>query len=157
MRRRSLGFWLQLALTLAVSAFLGVPILQSMLAGVTRNIFTGVWKSGLTLDWVGQVLVLYWPAILLSIGFDVAAIVLLTILFCSFSMWAVWNLLTGRPSIYLVTLAGVQLILWVTLVVGYFLLAHVSQVQADIWRLQQTIALASPPATTDAARYYDEE
>ena len=67
MRKRSLGFWLQLTLTLAVSAFLGVPILQSMLAGVTRNIFQGVVKSGLTLDWVGQVLVLYWPAILLSI------------------------------------------------------------------------------------------
>jgi len=67
MRYRSLGFWLQLGLTLAVSAFLALPILQSMLAGVTRNIFTGVIKSGLTLDWVAQVLDLYWQAILLSI------------------------------------------------------------------------------------------
>ena len=85
------------------------------------------------------------------------AIVLLSALFTSFSAWAVWNLLTGRPSIYLVTLAGVQLVLWVTLVVGYFLLAHVSQVQADLWRLQQTLALTTPAVTTDAARYYDEE
>ena len=66
MRKRSLGFWLQLALTLLVSAFLGVPIVQSMLAGVTRNIFVGL-KSGLTVDWIDQVLALYWPAILLSI------------------------------------------------------------------------------------------
>ena len=85
------------------------------------------------------------------------AIVLLTALFAWFSAWAVWNLLTGRPSIYLVTLAGVQLVLWVTLVVGYFLLAHVSQVQADIWRLQQTLARTTPAVTPDAARYYDEE
>lgn len=64
--RRGAGFWFQLALTLAVSALLGVPILLSALAGVTRNIFVGL-KSGLTLDWVDQVLTLYWPAILLSV------------------------------------------------------------------------------------------
>jgi hypothetical protein len=37
--RRSVWFWLQLALTLAVCAFLIVPIGLSMLAGVTQNYF----------------------------------------------------------------------------------------------------------------------
>lgn len=66
MDKRSAGFWLQLLLTLLVAAFIAVPILQSMLAGVTRNVFIGL-RSGLTLDWVAQVLTQYWPAILLSI------------------------------------------------------------------------------------------
>src|ERR1700712_2562092 len=66
MDKRSAGFWLQLLLTLLVAAFITVPILQSMLAGVTRNVFVGL-RSGLTLDWVIQVLTQYWPAILLSI------------------------------------------------------------------------------------------
>ncbi len=66
MTKRSLGFWLQLALTLLVAAFVIIPILQSMLAGVTRNVFAGL-RSGLTLDWVAQVLTLYWPAIVLSV------------------------------------------------------------------------------------------
>ena len=66
MARYRLGFWAQFALTLVVAAFVTVPILQSILAGVTRNVFIG-YRSGLTLDWVGQVLTQYWPAILLSV------------------------------------------------------------------------------------------
>ena len=48
----------QLAFTLAVAAFLIVPAVLSMLAGVTANYFRGI-RSGLTLQWVWQVLQLY--------------------------------------------------------------------------------------------------
>jgi putative spermidine/putrescine transport system permease protein len=43
MRRsvRSATFWLLLAFTLGVCAFLVVPVRMSMLAGVTQNYFTG--------------------------------------------------------------------------------------------------------------------
>jgi putative spermidine/putrescine transport system permease protein len=47
-------FWLLLAFTLLVCAFLIVPVIMSMLAGVTQNYFIGV-SSGLTLDWVLKV------------------------------------------------------------------------------------------------------
>ena len=48
----------QLLLTLLVAAFLIVPALLSMAAGVTANYFRGV-QSGLTLQWVVQVWALY--------------------------------------------------------------------------------------------------
>jgi putative spermidine/putrescine transport system permease protein len=48
----------QLVFTLLVAAFLIVPAVQSMLAGVTVNYFQGV-RSGLTLQWVAQVWELY--------------------------------------------------------------------------------------------------
>lgn len=60
------GFWLQLGLSLAVSIFIAVPMGYSVLAGLMRNAFIGL-SSGLTLEWVGQVLGLYWPSILLSV------------------------------------------------------------------------------------------
>lgn len=53
-RRRGPAFVALLAFTLAVCAFLVVPIAQSMLAGVTQNYFVG-WRGGLTLDWVAKV------------------------------------------------------------------------------------------------------
>ena len=53
-----LRYWLQLAFTLLVCAFLVVPVGMSILAGVTENYFVGV-KSGLTLRWVGEVWALY--------------------------------------------------------------------------------------------------
>lgn len=48
----------QLLFTLLVAAFLIVPALLSMLAGVTVNYFRGI-SSGLTLQWVWQVWELY--------------------------------------------------------------------------------------------------
>jgi putative spermidine/putrescine transport system permease protein len=54
MKRRSPLFWLLLAFTLMVCAFLVVPVAMSMLAGVTQNYFVG-WRGGLTLDWVVKV------------------------------------------------------------------------------------------------------
>jgi putative spermidine/putrescine transport system permease protein len=53
-----LAFIAQLAFTLLVAAFLIVPALLSMLAGVTENYFRGI-KSGFTLQWVLQVFELY--------------------------------------------------------------------------------------------------
>ena len=57
MRERIL-FAVQLTFTLLVAAFLIVPALLSMTAGVTENYFRGV-QSGLTLQWVVQVWELY--------------------------------------------------------------------------------------------------
>lgn len=57
---------LQLTITLLACAFLLVPTLQSVLAGVTVNYFQGV-KSGLTLKWIGEVWTLYSNSIFLSI------------------------------------------------------------------------------------------
>ena len=52
--RRGARFWGQLAFTLLVCAFLIVPVVMSVLAGVTENFFVGL-KSGLTLRWIGEV------------------------------------------------------------------------------------------------------
>lgn len=64
--RRDFRFWLQLAFTLLVCAFMIVPVLLSMVAGVTENFFVGV-SSGLTLRWVAQVWEMYQPTIWRSI------------------------------------------------------------------------------------------
>ena len=54
MRRDSVLFGLQLAFTASVCAFLIVPVLLSMLAGLTVNYLVGL-ESGLTLRWVIEV------------------------------------------------------------------------------------------------------
>ena len=56
--RNRLIFAGQLVFTLTVAAFLIVPAILSMVAGVTANYFRGV-RSGLTLQWVMQVWELY--------------------------------------------------------------------------------------------------
>lgn len=43
-----------LAVTLLACAFLLIPIIQSVLAGLTVNDFRGL-SSGLTLKWIGEV------------------------------------------------------------------------------------------------------
>jgi len=82
-------------------------------------------------------------------------IVFLTMAIVVFGAWAIRNVLTGAPSIYLVTLVGVQLILWATLVVGYFILTHVSQIEAELWRVQGK--LPQNPAAPHEPIYYFEE
>ena len=67
------GFWAGLAFTCALAAFLIVPALVSMTAGVTENYFRGV-ASGLTLRWVGEVLDLYLDTIWLSLGIALATL-----------------------------------------------------------------------------------
>ncbi len=63
--RRGL-FLAQLGFTIAVCAFMVVPVILSVLAGVTVNFFQGV-RSGLTLRWVQQVWGLYADTIVSSV------------------------------------------------------------------------------------------
>ncbi|MDU6374571.1 MAG: ABC transporter permease subunit [Bradyrhizobium sp.] len=60
-------FALQLLFTLIVAAFLVVPAALSIAAGVTVNYFRGI-QSGVTLQWVAQVLDLYAGTIMASIA-----------------------------------------------------------------------------------------
>lgn len=70
---RSLAFVSQLAFTLVVCAFLIVPVVQSVVAGLTENFMVGV-RSGLTLRWFGQVWSLYRDTIFLSILIGLACL-----------------------------------------------------------------------------------
>ena len=63
--RDRLTFAAQLLFTLLVAAFLIVPAVLSMTAGVTVNYFLGI-RSGLTLQWVAQVWELYYDTIFRS-------------------------------------------------------------------------------------------
>jgi putative spermidine/putrescine transport system permease protein len=71
--KRTLRFYLQLAFTVAVCAFLLVPVVLSVIAGVTENFFIGI-KSGFTLRWVVEVWSLYHKTIFLSIGIALATL-----------------------------------------------------------------------------------
>ena len=66
-------FYVQLAFTLLVCAFLVVPVVMSVLAGVTENFFVGL-RSGLTLRWIGEVWNLYSQTVFLSIGIALACL-----------------------------------------------------------------------------------
>ncbi|WJR76421.1 ABC transporter permease subunit [Bradyrhizobium sp. NP1] len=76
--RDRLIFTSQLLFTLLVAAFLVVPAVLSIMAGVTVNYFRGI-QSGLTLQWVAQVFDLYAGTIGLSflIAFATLAVTLL--------------------------------------------------------------------------------
>ena len=76
---------LQLAVTLSACAFLLVPTILSVMAGLTVNYFKGI-SSGLTLKWVYQVWELYADSIFLSMWLAVAC------LFCT--------LIIGLPAAY---------------------------------------------------------
>lgn len=76
---RPLRFWLQLLFTLLVAAFLLVPVLLSVLAGLTRNYFQGL-ASGLTFDWVIQVWQVYSPTVWLSLELALATALLAVLL-----------------------------------------------------------------------------
>jgi len=66
MEKRSKLFYFQLFLTLLVCAFLIVPVIQSVTAGITNNFIEGV-KSGFTLRWFVKVWELYRDTIFRSI------------------------------------------------------------------------------------------
>ncbi|MEM8836553.1 MAG: ABC transporter permease subunit [Pseudomonadota bacterium] len=83
-RQASLTF--QIVITLMACAFLIVPAIMSILAGITVNYFKGIWESGVTLRWIGEVWVLYADSILLS---------LLIAFSCLFA-----TLLVGVPAAY---------------------------------------------------------
>ncbi|WP_404994613.1 ABC transporter permease [Cupriavidus pauculus] len=71
--RRTGGYWLQLTLTLAVCVFMTVPVVLSVLAGLTNNIFVGL-SSGLTVRWLAEVWSLYRNTIFLSLGIALACL-----------------------------------------------------------------------------------
>jgi putative spermidine/putrescine transport system permease protein len=64
--RRAGGFYAQLAVTALIGAFLIVPVILSVVAGLTVNFFQGV-RSGLTLRWIGEVWSLYSDTVYLSL------------------------------------------------------------------------------------------
>jgi putative spermidine/putrescine transport system permease protein len=66
-------FAAQLAFTILVCAFLVVPVVMSVMAGLSTNFFVGV-KSGLTLRWVAEVWQLYSGTVYRSIGIAVACL-----------------------------------------------------------------------------------
>lgn len=71
--RRKFLFSIQLAFTFLVCAFMVVPVVLSIMAGLTVNFFQGI-SSGLTLRWVMQVLHLYAGTIGLSLQIAVACL-----------------------------------------------------------------------------------
>ncbi|MEO8322342.1 MAG: ABC transporter permease, partial [Bradyrhizobium sp.] len=92
--RDRLIFTSQFIFTLLVAAFLVVPAILSISAGVTVNYFRGI-QSGVTLQWVVQVWELYAGTILLS--FVIA-----------FATLAV-TLVVGVPSAYALHVRGGRL------------------------------------------------
>ncbi|MEO0818827.1 MAG: ABC transporter permease subunit [Pseudomonadota bacterium] len=89
MRSRPI-FALQLGVTLLAAAFLIVPAVMSILAGVTENYFRGL-SSGLTLKWVGEVWRLYADSIWLSLRIALACL-LLTLVIGVPAAWALTKL-----------------------------------------------------------------
>ena len=79
MMKRTPLFWLQLAFTLTVCAFLVVPVILSVLAGLTVNYQTGL-SSGLTLRWVLEVWSGYRNTIFHSIALSLACLVITLLL-----------------------------------------------------------------------------
>ena len=78
-KTRSAAFILQLGFSLLVCAFLIVPVVQSVVAGLTENFMVGV-KSGLTLRWFIQVWDLYRETIFLSILIGLACLAVTLVL-----------------------------------------------------------------------------
>lgn len=76
---RKILFSLQLAFTLAVCAFLVVPVVLSILAGLTVDYFAGL-SSGLTLRWVFAVWDGYRDTIFLSLGIALACLLITLLL-----------------------------------------------------------------------------
>src|ERR1700729_2603408 len=94
MTARRLIFFIQLAVTLLVAAFLIVPAALSMMAGVTVNYFQGI-RSGVTLAWIGQVWELYADTIARSFQIAFAALAV--------------TLVVGVPAAYALHVRGGRL------------------------------------------------
>lgn len=77
--RRKPRFFAQLTFTVLVCAFMLVPIVQSVMAGVSENFFIGI-RGGVTLRWVEQVWSMYRPSIFLSLGIALACLVVTLVL-----------------------------------------------------------------------------
>ncbi|MFA6018877.1 MAG: ABC transporter permease subunit [Rhodospirillales bacterium] len=85
MTRQRLLFGLQLVFTMAVCAFLVVPVILSILAGLTENYQIGL-QSGLTVRWLAEVWNGYRHTLFHSIGLSLACLVV--------------TLLIGVPAAY---------------------------------------------------------
>jgi putative spermidine/putrescine transport system permease protein len=83
--RRSGTFYAQLAFTLAVAAFVLVPMALSIVAGFTTNYIRGP-LNGLTLRWIGEVWERYGNTVLFSLAIAVACLII--------------TLLIGVPAAY---------------------------------------------------------
>jgi putative spermidine/putrescine transport system permease protein len=92
--RDRLIFASQFVFTLLVAAFLVVPAILSISAGITVNYFRGI-RSGVTLQWVSQVWDLYADTILLSFVIAFATLVV--------------TLVVGVPSAYALHTRGGRL------------------------------------------------
>lgn len=71
--RRTPLFWALLAFTVCVAAFLIVPVILSVLTGLTNNQFVGL-SSGLTFKWVAKVWTDYQSSLWLSMGIAIACL-----------------------------------------------------------------------------------
>jgi len=72
--KRSYRFYLQLLFTITVCAFLIVPVVMSVMAGVTENFIKGI-SSGVTLRWIVEVWALYKETIFLSLLIAIACLI----------------------------------------------------------------------------------
>lgn len=72
-------FYLQLSFTILVCAFLIVPVIMSMMAGVTENFIKGI-SSGITLRWIIEVWSLYHETIYLSLLIAISCLICTIIL-----------------------------------------------------------------------------
>lgn len=79
----------QIVITIFVAAFLIVPIILSMAAGITQNYFQGIWVSGVTLEWLFEVLALYSETVFLSLKIALATLAV--------------TLVIGVPAAYVLT------------------------------------------------------
>ena len=70
---------LQLTVTLTACAFLLIPTLMSVLAGITVNYFKGI-SSGLTFKWILSVWELYADSIFLSLWLAIACLIVTLII-----------------------------------------------------------------------------
>ena len=75
-----------LAVTLAAAAFLIVPAVMSVLAGLTANYFRGL-SSGLTLKWIGEVWTLYASSIGLSLWIALTCLIVTLVLGVPAAYW----------------------------------------------------------------------
>ncbi|MCW0347078.1 ABC transporter permease [Pantoea ananatis] len=91
MKRRGL-FYLQVAITTLTALFMIVPVILSMLAGVTQNYFVGL-RSGMTLKWVMQVWEMYSDTFWLSLLIAVSCLIVTV----AIGVPAAWGLLKS-PS-----------------------------------------------------------
>lgn len=71
--RRTAPYWFQLVFSIAVCAFLVVPVLLSVTAGVTLNWQRGL-AGGLTLQWIERVWALYADTVVRSLALALACL-----------------------------------------------------------------------------------